>query len=190
MKNQINIALKEWAAVAHGMEEAKQTILLTKAGVKEENGTFFCEQPEFLIYPTRGYAASDVKPDLRPRLSRIDKMAGDSRHIPFKLYCIAEEVVKVTDWEIAKQVASFTVLSDQAVEKLFKEGGWEGFYCVLVRPHTLAMPMDLTRKDSYEQNPLWVSLETSLYTVGSSPVLPDEVWQFTKSKILRILKPT
>ena len=188
MKNQNNISLKEWAVVVQGMEEGKQTVLLTKMGVKEEEGLLVCEQPEFFLYPTRGFVATDIKSDWKPRLSRIDKSAGDPKHVPFRIYCIADSVVRVTDWEVARQIVPFTVLSEAAIEKRFREGGWEGFYCLLVRPHTLAMPMDLTRKEVYEQSPLWVALETSIYTVGSIPVMPDEVWPFTKKKILTLMQ--
>lgn len=189
MKSQNHIALKEWAVVVQGLEEGKQTLLLTKTGVKEEEGGFVCEQPEFLLYPTRGYEASDIKPDWKPRLAKIDKLAGDPKHVPFRMYGVADSAVKVTDWEIARQIVPFTVMSETAVEKRFREGGWEGFYCIPVQPFMLAMPMDLTRKDVYEQSPLWVSLETSIYTVGSIPVLPEEVWPFTRDKILKLLQP-
>jgi hypothetical protein len=189
MKNQNNIAFKAWAVVVQGMEEGKQTLLLTKEGVKEEGGRFVAEQAEFLLYPTRGFDASDIKPDWKPRLARIEKAAGDPKHVPFRIYGLAEEVVKVTDPEAAKQLVPFTVLSEGAVERRFKEGGWEGLYCVLVRAYTLAMPMDLTRKEAYEKSPSWVNLETSIYTVGSTPVLPDEVWPFTKNKILKLIQP-
>jgi len=189
MRPQNNIAFKEWAVVVQGMEEGKQTLLLSKEGVKEEDGRLVCEQAEFFLYPTRGFGAADIKPDWKPRLGKIEKAAGDPKHVPFRIYGQAEDVVKVTDLEVARQIIPFTVLSDANVEKRFKEGGWEGFYCILVRCYTLAMPMDLTRKEIYEKNPLWVNLETSIFTVGSLPVLPDEVWPFTKNKIVKMLQP-
>ncbi len=189
MKNQNNIAFKEWAVVVQGMEEGKQSVLLSKTGVKEENGEFVCEQPEFLLYPTRGYDATDIKPDWKPRLAKIDKLAGDPKHVPFRIYCVADKVIRLTDWEIAKQIVPFTVISDGAIEKRFREGGWEGFYCILVRPYMLAMPMDLTRKESHAQNSPWVTLETSIYTVGAIPTMPDEVWPFNRKKILQLTQP-
>jgi hypothetical protein len=188
MKTQNNIALKEWAAVLKALEEGKQTILLRKDGIREENGEFKPEYPEFFLYPTFTHESiQDIKSDWRPRLSAIEKENKDPKRVHFRLYAVSGKVEKVTDWELCKGFIPFTVLSDEAMEKRFNEGDWQGVYLCLVRVYSLPVPLDLPLKPSYEGRKSWVPLETSMFTAGSVPVIPDGAWPYTHDKILKML---
>src|ERR1700679_1430355 len=128
MKLQNNIALKEWAVVLKALEEGKQTILLRKGGIAEEGGEFKPDHSEFFLYPTFEHEnAQAIKPDWRPRLAAIEKENKDPKRIHFRLYATLDKVEKVTDWEVAKRLIPFTVMSDEAVEKRFNYGDWAGF---------------------------------------------------------------
>lgn len=190
MKPQNHMALKEWAIVLEALEEAKQTVLLRKGGVHDEGGEFRPEHDEFFLYPTLEHESPEnVKADWRPRLAKIERtLKADPKHVKFRLYAEAEEVRKVTDWEACRRLIPFTVLSDAAVEKRFKYGEWEGLYLLLVRTYVLPVPMDLLVKPAYEGCKSWVKLETGLFTVGSTPVIPDGAWGPTKQKILKVLQ--
>jgi hypothetical protein len=188
MKLQNNIALKEWAVVLKALEEGKQTILLQKGGVSEENGEFKPEHPEFFLFPTFAHEnAQAIKPDWRPRLAAIEKENKDPKRIHFRLYALVERVEKVTDWEIAKRLIPFTVMSDDAVEKRFNDGDWPGFYVFIIRAYSLAVPLDLPVKSPYEGQKYWVVLETSMFTAGSMAVLPEAVWPYTRDKISKVI---
>jgi hypothetical protein len=188
MKTQNNIALKEWAAVLKALEEAKQTILLRKDGFTEESGNFQSEHPEFFLYPTLDYEpARDIKADWRPRLPAIEKENKDPKRIHFRLYAVVDQVQKTEDWEACKRLIPFTIFSDEAAERLFNEGGWQGLFMMIVRVHILPVPMDLPLKPGYEGFKSWVPLETSLFTAGSLPVVPDHAWPYTCDKISKVL---
>jgi len=188
MKPQNNIALKEWAVVLKALEEGKQTLLLRKEGVQEEGGTLKPEHPEFFLYPTLEHESPAViKADWRPRVAAIEKENKDPKRIHFRLYAIAERVEKVTDWEACKHLIPFTVLSDEAVEKRFNEGDWQGVFVFILRVYSLPVPMDLPLKPSYEGSRSWVSLETSMFTAGSITVIPDGAWPYTRDKISKLL---
>jgi len=188
MKLQNNMALKEWAVVLKALEEGKQTILLRKGGIQEEGGEFKPEHPEFFLYPTFEHeSAADIKPDWRPRLAAIEKENKDPKRIHFRLYAIAERVEKVTDWEACKRLIPFTVMSDEAIEKRFNYGDWQGVYVFIVRVFSLPVPMDLPVKPVYEGCKSWVPLETSMFTAGSMPVLPDGAWPYTRDKISKVV---
>jgi hypothetical protein len=187
MKQQNDMALKEWAVTCQALEEGKQTILLRKVGVTEEGGESNPENPEFFLYPTFEHEnPEDIKADWRPRLAKIEKEARDPKHVHFHLYGCAEAVIKITDLEMARRLAPFTILSDAAVENKFNSGDWQGLYLYLVRMYSLAVPMDLPRKPTFEACKSWVPLKTSLFTVGAYPVLPDGVWPYTRDKILSV----
>lgn len=189
MKTQNNIALKEWAVVLQGLEEGKQTILLRKGGIREEGGEFKPEHEEFFLYPTLEHeSAEDVKPDWRPRLGAIEREHKDPKRVHFRLYAVVEKVEKVTDLEVCRRLVPFTVYSDEAVEKKFNYGDWAGLYVLVARIHSLPVTMDLPFKPAYEGCKSWVTLETSLFTAGSMPVLPDGAWPYTWNKILKLLK--
>lgn len=182
------MALKEWAVVLKALEEGKQAILLRKGGISEEGGEFKPEHSEFFLYPTFEHEnAQAIKPDWRPRIASIEKENKDPKRIHFRLYGIVDKVEKVTDWEICKKLIPFTVMSDEAIEKRFNYGDWQGVYVFLTRAYLMAVPSDLPIKSAYEGCKSWVPLETSMFTAGSIPVLPDSVWAYTQSKITKIL---
>ncbi len=188
MKTHNDIALKEWAIVCQALEEGKQTLLLRKDGVVEENGVFRCEHPEFFLYPTFDHGnPENIKPDWRPRLNKLEKEAKDVKHIHVRLYAMAESAAKITDWEVAKRFIPFTVMNDPAVEKLFHEGGWEGLYLIIVRVFSLAVPMDLSKKPAHDASKGWVPLGTSLFTAGAFSVIPDGAWPYPRDKIQKMV---
>ncbi len=188
MKTQNNIAFKEWAVILKALEEGKQTILLGKDGIQEEGGDFKPEHPEFFLYPTLEHeSAQGIKPDWRPRLAAIERENKDPKRIHFRLYGILENTVKVTDWEICKRIIPFTVFSDEAVEKRFNGGDWQGVFIFIVRAFFLPVPLDLPLKPPYTGFKSWVPLETSMFTSGSLPVIPDGAWPYTKERILKML---
>jgi len=189
MKIQNNIALKEWAVVLKALEEGKQTLILRKGGIREDGGVFKPEHSEFFLYPTFEHeSVADIKPDWRPRLPAIEKENKDPKRIHFRLYAEVDNVEKITDWDICKRIIPFTVLSDEAVEKRFGYGDWQGVYLMVLRVHLLPVALDLPIKPSYEGCKSWVPLETSMFTAGSLPVVPDGAWPYTRDKIAKILK--
>ncbi len=189
MKTQNNIALKEWAVVLKALEEGKQTILLRKGGIQEEGGEFKPEHPEFFLYPTLEHESPQaIKPDWRPRIAAIERENKDAKRVHFRLYAVVDRVEKVTRWEACKHVFPLTVMSDEALEKRFHYGDWEGLYLFIVRVYTLPVPMDLPFKAPYEGCKSWVTLETSMFTAGSMPVIPDGAWPYTRDKISKMLQ--
>jgi hypothetical protein len=188
MKPQNDMALKEWAITCLALEEGKQTLLLRKDGAKEENGVIKAENSEFFLYPTFDHETPEnVKAEWRPRLSKLEKEVKDPKHIHFRLVAEAETVLKLNDWEAVKRLIPFTVFSDAAVEKRFREGE-EGLYLFVVRVHSLPVPMDLPRKPAFEACKSWVPLGTSLFTSGADPVIPDDAWPYTRDKIIKVAK--
>jgi hypothetical protein len=189
MKLQNNVALKEWAVVLKALEEGKQTLLLLKDGIKEENGLFKPEHDEFFLFPTFEHETpKNIKSDWRPRITAIEKENKDPKRIHFRLLGLGEKVEKITDWEICKGLTPFTVMSDEAVEKRFHEGDWQGVYLFLVRVYQLPVPMDLPMKPSYAAHKTWVPLETSMFTAGSMSAIPDGAWPYTRDRILKMTK--
>ncbi|HEY5040142.1 MAG TPA: DUF1802 family protein [bacterium] len=189
MKTQNNIALKEWAVVLKALEEGKQTLLLRKGGIQEENGEFKPEHPEFFLYPTFEHESlQDIKSDWRPRLAAIEKENKDPKRVHFRLYAVADVIEKITDWEVCKRAIPFTVMSDEAIEKRFNYGDWPGVYMMMVRVYLLPVPLELPVKPAYAGCKSWVPLETSMFTSGSLPVIHDGAWPNTRDKIVKFLQ--
>lgn len=189
MKNNNDVAFKESAIVCQALEEGKQTLVLRKGGVIEEGGVLKAEHDEFFIYPTYDpNVAEGIKADWRPRIHKLDKDAKDTKHVHFHIYATVDSVLKVTNWEAAKSLVPFTVLTEQAIEKEFRSGDWEGFYLLLLRVYSLAVPMDLPRKASHDTHPIFVPLGASLFTIGAFPVIPEGAWPYTRDKIHKMVQ--
>ena len=189
MKNSNDVAFKESAIVCQALEEGKQTLVLRKGGVMEEGGVLKPEHDEFFIYPTYDpNVAEGIKADWRPRIHKLDKDAKDTKHVHFRIYATVDSVLKVTNWEAAKSLVPFTVLTEQAIEKEFRSSDWEGFYLFLLRVYSLAVPMDLPRKASHDKPSIFVPLGASLFTIGAFPVIPEGAWPYTRDKIHKMVQ--
>ena len=122
-------------------------------------------------------------------LGEIVSRGGEGVGAPLAYsYAVAEAVEKVTDWDACRRVIPLTVLSEEAVQKRFHYGDWEGLYLFLIRVYALPVPLDLPHKPSYDGCKSWVPQETSMFTAGSLPVIPEGAWPYTHDKILKVLK--
>lgn len=63
------LALKEWGAVAHGLLDGRQTVLLRKGGIHERR--FQVQRDRFVLFPTVAHSHADrVRPEHADLLAR------------------------------------------------------------------------------------------------------------------------
>ena len=63
-------AFKEWAVVCEALKSGRQTVLIRKGGIREEDGIFRVDDEEFFLMPTYDHQTPKlVKPEFIPALA-------------------------------------------------------------------------------------------------------------------------
>jgi hypothetical protein len=171
MSDQLNIALKEWAAVVAALEHGTQILLFRKGGISDEGGDFTVEERDFLLYPTYEHQKPELlKPEHRSLVERPT----------------APGTVRVTSWA---RVEKIVLASDAAqVARMFGDHVWnedyvnmrlaykpeKPLYVMGVRVFRLPRSLEFVETPDYAGCRSWVHLRESAALGGSVPVLPDD----------------
>jgi hypothetical protein len=180
-------ALKEWAVVEEAMAEGAVSLLIRKGGIHEKQGDFQAEHREFWIFPTGWHEnRPDLAEHLHPFLDRIaPPRARDT--IPFRLYCVVEDVVRVEREEVLDRLNGLHPLAPPAAHARFAYKGRPYVHALVVRAYRRAEPVPLPDTARYEGCVSWVELDRPLATAGLAPVLSDEDFATVRGEILRRL---
>src|SRR5215467_3400745 len=88
-------AFKEWAVVCEALKTGRQTILIRKGGIREEDGIFRVDDSEFVLLPT--YEHQDprlLKPEFAGEISTTAPHTAS-----IDTYAVLEHVAVVNDEE-------------------------------------------------------------------------------------------
>jgi hypothetical protein len=67
-------AFKEWAVICEALAQGKQSIILRKGGIAEDECEFGVEHTRFWLYPTFTHQQNDgISEEARPLLADIEK---------------------------------------------------------------------------------------------------------------------
>jgi len=181
------VALKEWAVVEEATAAGAVSLLVRKGGIHERQGDFRAEHREFWIFPTGWH---ENRPDLAPHLHPFLDHPIPPRErgtIPFRVYCLVDEVLRITSREALDRVDGLHPLSLPAAHARFDYKGRPYVHGLVVRAYLLPEPAVLPDTARYEGCVSWVELDRPIATEGLAPVLSDEDFMTVKGEIVRRL---
>ena len=183
-------AFKEWAVACEAISSGKQTMLIRKGGVREENGVFTMSDSEFLLLPTYEHQkASLLKPEYLPSLARIEKKERNVNEIVIETYVVVEQILtNVSETQLDAVSEEYPWNADY-VKLRFDFNPYDPLFVLLLRAYRLLKPVALPLRKDYIGCKSWVSLETSLPVGGAIPVLSDEEHRKRQMRVLSKLTP-
>ena len=170
----MRLAFKEWAIVVAALGRGEQVIILRKGGIREGEGGFQVEQPQFLLFPTLFHQQRDsviswaqemfdqVAPGFPPR---------DTARIEF--------LCEVAAWRRVESIAAAERLRGQhiwregVVARRFDWGREKNIHALAVRVFRLPQAVELPMLEIYGGCKSWIQLENEIDTSGAVPVLSD-----------------
>ena len=186
MEEENRSALKEWAAVEHALAEGRITLLVRKGGIYEKRGGFEVEHREFWIHPTGWHQnESELAPDFRGYLDETPRFAPDQ--IPFRLYCVVEDALRVESLEALERLADMQPFTPETLRSRFEYRGRPWLHVLVVRAFRLPEPRLVANTPAYEGCVSWVELDEPLPTAGARPVLLDAQFAHQRHEIVRLL---
>ena len=161
----LNVAFKEWAVVCQALAEGRQSLILRKGGIAEENGLFRPDHDRFWLYPTYLHQqAAGVKPEAAALLERVEREKPPAGIVRIQHYLEVSNVRFLDTLDEALALAPLHIWSDETVRMRFHYRK-PGLYALDVKVVALPVAYEVVETPEYEGCKTWVMLNPPLATV-------------------------
>lgn len=172
----LSIAFKEWAAVCLALATGRQTLMLRKGGIAEENGVFRPEYDRFLLYPTYFHEQNLAK--IKPEFHALAQQAELQRPAPGTLrlshFVEIDDIDYVENLEEILQLQPSHILTQEAVTQRYHYRQ-PGMYVLKVKVFELPEIVTIEERAEYAGCKTWVHLEPSINIKHSRPVAGETI---------------
>ena len=163
------IALKEWSGICRALGDGRQTILLRKGGIAEENGVFRPEFPRFCLYPTLLHQVQQGLRDCAPQEFR-EILPGS---VSLEFYTEIEGCWWVDQLHVVNALSDFHIWTEETVAKRFYYR-MPGLWILAVRVYRNEMRQIIPELPQYAGCKSWVPLDQQISLDGMLPVLNQD----------------
>lgn len=180
-----NRAFKEWAVVCEAMKRGDQTVLIRKGGIREEDGIFRIEDPEFLLMPTYDHQTPRLlQPQFVPDLDRVLAEGHDPHSVRIDACAVVDGVFVLEDEDKLRALASEHIWNDEYIRMRLDFNPYDPLYVIMLRVYCLPEATVLPMRPAYGGCKSWVTLEQSLSTAGAEPAIADEEYKRRRAAVL------
>jgi hypothetical protein len=180
--NDLQVALKEWAAVCRALAQGRQIILLRKGGIYEAAGEFEIEHRHFLIFPTYLHQnAAMLKEDERPALT---KLTAEPANIEISLAAAITDIIPMPTRAAMDALNDEHIWTSPLIDMRFNYRPENPLYLLLVRAYRLPAPRAIQNTPAYAGCKSWVPLEQAIETKNATPILNETDYVERKQTIL------
>ena len=181
-------AFKEWDVVCRALKSGRQTVLIRKGGIREEDGIFRVTDSQFFLLPTFEHQDPNL---LRPPFTLEPEDARiDPRSFRIDAYSQVDTVFEAAEEERLAEIQDEHIWNERYIRMRLDFNPYDPLFVLLLRVYRLPRAVTLPMRPEYEGCKSWVSLDCPLSTAGAVPVLSDEEFARRRGKIRSILPPT
>ncbi|MDB5271901.1 MAG: hypothetical protein JWO58_268 [Chitinophagaceae bacterium] len=159
------LAFKEWSYIVTALGKGKQSIILRKGGISEENGDFELKGKEFILFPTLYHQAEQlIKPQWLPFL-KTEQYHIESGKVRIKYFAKVLDSQVLTDWGKVKKLDAFHGWKEEIIQERFWR--WENKIQLLVlQIYELGAAQDIVLKPEYEGCKSWIEIDEKIELRG------------------------
>ena len=155
----LQIALKEWAAIVRALEQGEQDIIFRKGGIAEERGGFTVNHQAFFLFPTYFHQQlSGIRAEHAALLSDAMRERPDAGRVRIGSWV---EVIRTfpitTEAELAPLLSRHVYEPAVLIDRLHGRYGTT-LFAIEVRTHRLEAPLHLPDLAAYAGCRSWVTL--------------------------------
>jgi len=188
MLPQHNRAFKEWALVCDAMKAGRQTTLIRKGGIREEDGVFQVNDPEFFLMPTYEHQTSKLIQDsFVGQLESILSAGFDPRNVTLDAYAVVDTVRVCDDEEKLARLYGEHIWNEHYLKMRLDYNPYDPLYVMILRVFKLPVATTLPLLPEYGGCKSWVTLDRNLSTQGAEPAIGEAEFADRREKLLQIL---
>lgn len=189
MLEQNDRTFKEWAFVINEMKAGRQTVLIRKGGIREEDGVFQVSDPEFFLMPTFEHQNPDLlQPAHFPRFAESRRAPFDPRHVTIDAYAVVDTVRTCGDEDRLRLLAHEHVWNERYLQMRLTFNPYDPLFVIILRVYRLPESTTLPLIPDYGGCKSWVTLERPLSTAGAAPAIADEEFAARRAGLLEALE--
>jgi hypothetical protein len=164
-----SIAFKEWQGICNALGDGRQSLILRKGGIAEENGEFRPEHPAFWIYPTHVH---EMTQGLRTDRAVIAQASSET--VEVDLLAVTTSLAYADRLSQFEAIRDFHEWTDETVEQRFHYRN-PGLWVIGVRIYRPDRPLRVPITAEQLGCKTWVKLPEAYSTENCLPVLDESV---------------
>lgn len=177
-----DVGFKEWRGVCEALANGRQTLILRKGGIAENDGRFTPEHSAFWLYPTKLHEAQQgLRIEPTPPPTPLDSTA-----VPIQSIAVVDAVHHLDREEDLDLLDPFHVWTPETVHQRFHYRR-PGLWVLTVRVWSIPAPIRWEPSPEEAGCKTWVPLRNSLSTRGAFPSLEDLDWNKARDRMNRVL---
>ena len=178
-----NRALKEWAVACDAVKSGKQTVLIRKGGIREDDGVFTVTDSEFFLLPTYEHQNPALLQE-RYRSELNYQPPPTPGSVTIDTFCIVDSVMKVSQEENLPNIDFAHIWNDRYVRMRLEFNPYDPLYVILLRAFRMVDPIEIPLLPEYEGCRSWVTLDCMLSASGARPALNNEQFALARARVL------
>ncbi len=154
------VAFKEWSKMVEALGTGKQSIILRKGGIIEENDTFTIKEKEFLLLPTLYHQQNEkIKKDWLTQVGEEDIYYENPQQVWIHFEAKVEEVKEITSWKELKALEHLHVWDEEVIKERYHR--WQEHQVTLLKVNVqkLENPILLELLPEYGGCKSWIEIE-------------------------------
>ncbi len=178
MADTCSVAFKEWSVIVQALLEGRQSLLLRKGGISENEGRFTIESEEFFLYPTKVHQSQEqlINADHQQLISAAENQIF-SDHVNMLAFARVDRYERIRDWNRIVALRPYHVWADSVIEQRFHYGNEDWLDLFVLQVFRLAAPIKLANDPKFAGCKSWIHLETPLSIANATPVKPSVIFQ-------------
>jgi hypothetical protein len=151
-------AFKEWAVICEALAQGKQSLILRKGGIAENEGAFGVEHKRFWLYPTYVHQQqAGIQEEYRSLLHDAEAQRPPTGKVRLQLWCDVNGIYQIRDELAALLLSHLHCWSEDSVRQRFNYHA-PGIFLLVVRVHRLPTPHEIDDLPRYAGCRSWVEL--------------------------------
>ena len=181
----LDIAMKEWAAVAAALAAGRQIVLLRKGGILEQSqrNRFAITHDRFVIFPTYLH---QTREQLKPEVP-FEPAAAEPDHVRLSTAAVVSDIIKVHDRPQVDRLDDLHVWTPALIDMRFHYKPQNPLYLVLVRAYRLAAEVTLANTPAFAGCKSWVPLGRPIDVTNATAALDDAAYEAQRQAVLQRL---
>jgi hypothetical protein len=182
-------AFKEWAVICKALAIGRQSLILRKGGIAEQDGEFHVDHRRFWLFPTYVHEqAAGLRPDGEPLLAEVEAEKPPEGIVRLSHFAEVTGIYVLNDIVGALKLADLHLWSNATVQARFAYRR-PGLFALAVRVFQTPSVTEVPITSAYAGCRSWVELDRPLPTEGATPVLDDAAFASFKREIEDRLRP-
>jgi hypothetical protein len=179
-------ALKEWAVAVKALERGETALVVRKGGIREK--AFAVPKTRFLFFKSYEHQNPDqLKTAYHDMLRSIPERRDDGP-VVFTSFAEVHAAYEVSEPEELEALDPYHVWTHEYAESRLKWRPKKPLTVLVLRTHLLPEPVEFEYRAEYGGCKSWITLEESVPTAGSRPVLDDTAFRELTAPVLGVLE--